>query len=200
MAEPFRCGLVLLAAGASTRMGRPKQLLPVGGRPLLRVVAEAALAAPVAPVIVVLGAHAAEIAPCLDGLAVRVLAHDGWAEGMGSSLRAGMAALLAGGETFDGVVVALADQPELSAAHLARLVATHRETGRSIVASRRAGVWQPPAFFAAGHFAELQASAGDAGARRLLQAHRADLIAVDWAGQDLDTPGDYENFQAGGGS
>ena len=97
--------------------------------------------------------------------------------------------MCAEGARPDGVVVALADQPGLSAAHLARLLATRRETGRSIVASRQAGVLQPPAFFAAKHFAELSALAGDAGARSLLSAHQDEVAAVDWTGApDLDTP------------
>ena len=110
MAENFSCGLILLAAGASTRMGRPKQLLPVRGRPLLRHVVEACLAAPVSPVIVVLGANSAEIAPCLGGLAVHVVVNAGWAEGMGSSLRAGLEALAALAPAAKNLVIALAER------------------------------------------------------------------------------------------
>ena len=196
MAEDFRCALVLLAAGASTRMGQPKQLLPVAGRPLLRHVAEAAVAAPVAPVVVVLGAFAAEIAPCLEGLPVQIVINPDWPEGIGSSLRAGIAALQAVGPAVDGVVVALADQPDFSAAQVSRLIAAQRATARSIVASQYRGVLMPPALFTAAHFPELLALQGEAGARPLLQSHRDRLATVPLAtGRDLDTPADYGAYQ-----
>ena len=85
-------GLVLLAAGASSRMGQPKQLLPIHGKPLLRHVAEIALSAPVSPVVIVLGANAAQIKPTLDGLALHVIVNAAWRDGMASSLRAGIQA------------------------------------------------------------------------------------------------------------
>lgn len=200
MAEQFSCALILLAAGESRRMGRPKQLLPVGGRPLVRHVAEIALAAPVAPVIVVLGAHAAEIAPSLDGLGVQVVVNACWAEGMGSSLRAGMQALAASQPPPEGVIVALADQPDFSAAHLTRLIETHRSTGKPIVASAAGGVLRPPVFFSAAWFPRLHELHGDTGARALLQAHPEAIATVPLgAPADLDTPADYERFLRGPG-
>jgi len=195
MPEPFRCALLILAAGASTRMGRPKQLLPVDGRPLLRRVVEAGLAVPVSPVIVVLGAGAAEIAPCLAGRPVQIVVHPGWAEGMGSSLRAGMEAITASAPASDFVVVALGDQPDFAASHLARLIETQHTTGRSIVAAEYAGVRGPPVLFAAKHFPALRTLQGDAGARALLQAHAEEVATVSFPkAADLDTPADYTSY------
>ena len=187
------CALILLAAGASTRMGRPKQLLPMyGNRPLLRQVVESALVEPVSPVIVVLGANAAEIAPSLDGLPVRITVNAGWAEGMGSSLRRGMEELAKCSPPADHVIVALADQPDILTGHLAKLIETQRATGRPIVASECEGVRGPPVLFAAKYFTALQALRGDAGARALLREHAHEVAAVPLlAARDLDTPTDY---------
>lgn len=197
MTERDNCGLILLAAGASRRMGRPKQLLPVAGRPLLRLAAETALAAPVSPVVVVLGAHAAEITPCLDGLPVQIVVHARWERGMGSSLRAGLQALTAGTPGLAAVIVALADQPDCPADHLARLIATQRTTGRTIVASASGGVLGPPALFTAQWFPRLLRLDGETGARRLLQEQRESVAIVPReAAADLDTPEDYARFTA----
>jgi molybdenum cofactor cytidylyltransferase len=177
-------------------MGRPKQLLPVGGRPLLRRVAEAALAAPVSPVIVVLGAQAMKIAPCLDGLDVHAIVHAAWAEGMGSSLRAGMREVLRAAPQIEAVIVALADRPDFSATHAAQLIVTHARTGRSIVASESGGTRLPPVLFGKKHFPELLALSGEAGARAVIEAHPEDVATVPLAAAaaDLDTPEDYERF------
>ena len=198
MPENLSCGLVLLAAGASTRMGRPKQLLSVSGRPLVRLATEAALAAPVSPVVVVLGAGAAEIAPALDGLPAQMVTNDAWAEGMGTSIRAGVRAARQIDPALPAMIIALADQPGVPAAHLARLIATRNETGRTIVATDNGGVAQPPALFTAAWFSRLLALRGDTGARALLGEQRAHLALVPLAdAADLDTPDDYERFITG---
>ena len=130
MVKPPACALILLAAGAATRMGQPKQLLAVQGQPLLRYLVEKSLTAPVTPIMVILGAQAAAIRPCLDGLPVEIVEHAGWAEGMGSSLRTGIAALAACSPASTGVIIALADEPNLSADHITALIETHRRTGQ----------------------------------------------------------------------
>lgn len=192
MAEPVQCGLVLLAAGGSRRMGRPKQLLAVGGQPLVRHMAGIALAAPVSPVVVVLGACAAEIAPTLDGLSVHVVTHPHWAEGMGSSLRAGVAAALRLAPQLRELFIVLADQPNLTVAHLREMLDVRHRTGRSLIASVSDGIAMPPVLFAAAHFPRLLALRGDAGARALLHGEDAAFVPVP-AGPllDLDTPADY---------
>jgi CTP:molybdopterin cytidylyltransferase MocA len=193
---PFRFGCILLAAGASTRMGRPKQLLPVAGQPLVARAAEAALASPAWPVVVVLGAHAAEIHPALARLPVLIAENAAWAEGLGSSIRAGLAALEKFSRTLDAALIALADQPAFSADAVARLVAAHRTNNSGLTAARYAGRLGVPALFARKHFSLLHALRGDEGARAILAAHAGQVTAVDLPelALDLDTPADYEKF------
>lgn len=195
MAEKNCCALILLAAGASKRMGQPKQLLPVRGKSLLRQVATVCLTAPVSPVVVVLGANSAQIAPCLDGLTARIVINPNWSEGMGTSLRFGMEHLLEDNPTLQNVVIALGDQPDLSCSLVAKLIEAQKATGRSIVASECDGVRGPPVLFTARHFPELLALRGDAGARELLKAYAEEITSVPLAARlDLDTPVDYRAY------
>lgn len=191
----FQCGLVLLAAGASRRMGQPKQLLPLQGRTLLRHVAERVLKAPVSPVIVVLGAETEQIAPTLDGLPVHVVVNSAWTEGMGASLRVGVEAALARAPDLDALIVALGDQPGLPDGHLGRLIARHRAGGCSLVASLHDGRRLPPVLFGRDWFPTLRTLSGDAGARDILREDRPDFASIPLRdATDLDTPEDYARY------
>ena len=196
-ARPFRFGIVLLAAGASRRMGRPKQLLVIGGQPLVVRAAVAALSSAAWPVVVVLGAHAKDIRPVLARLPVLVAENPAWAEGMASSVRAGVDTLRTFSRSLDGALVAVADQPAFSAEVVARLVATRHATGRGIVAARYSGRLGVPALFAREHFAALAALTGEDGARHFLAAHAAEAAPVDLPelAFDLDTPEDLAALQ-----
>jgi molybdenum cofactor cytidylyltransferase len=176
-------------------MGRPKQLLPIASRPLLRHVIEASIGASVAPVIVVIGANAAEIRPCLNGLPVHVVMNESWLAGMGASVRVGLQALMSLSPKATGVIIALADQPRLSAGHISRLLSVRRRTGQSIIASQFGGKSTPPVFFSAKYFPELLALQGDSGARSLLQIHADEVatVPVEDLG-DLDSPADYTEY------
>lgn len=191
-----RCGLVILAAGASRRMGSPKQLIEIDGRPLLVRAIEAALAAPVWPVVVVLGANAVAIRPVIGHLPVLVIENPAWSEGMASSIREGVATLRQFSRTLDAAVLALCDQPGFSAATVESLLAAHRATGRGIVAARYSGRLGAPALFAREHFAALTALTGEEGARDLLNADPARVAAVELPelARDLDTPADLEGL------
>ncbi len=196
MPEPratFRFGAVILAAGESSRMGTPKQLLPVDGQPLLRRAVEAALASEAWPVIVVLGAHAEKIRPLLARLPVLVAENPAWSEGMAASLRVGVTTLQQFSRQLDAALVALCDQPAFSADVIAQLVAAQRATGRSIVAARYAGRHGAPALFLKEIFPTLAALTGEEGARALLNGDPARVAAVDlpMLALDLDTPADY---------
>jgi molybdenum cofactor cytidylyltransferase len=196
MNDPWRLGAMILAAGASRRMGRPKALLEIGGRALVVRAAEAALAAPVWPVVVVLGAEAGKIRPVLARLPVLIVENPAWAEGMASSLRTGLATLRQFSRHLDGALVALCDQPAFSAGTIAQLAAARAETGRSIAAARYGGRCGAPALFGREHFAALAALTGDEGARLLLNGDPARVAAVDLPelAADLDTFEDYERF------
>lgn len=192
----FRFGIVILAAGASTRMGRPKQLLAIEDQPLLVRAVEAALASPAWPVVVVLGAHAERIRPALARLPVLVVENPTWAEGMASSIRAGITTLRQFSRSLDAAVIALCDQPAFSAATIAQLVAAQQATGRSIVAARYAGRNGAPALFLRDHFPALAALTGEEGARPLLNGDPNLVATVDLPALavDLDTPADYAAF------
>lgn len=193
---PLRCGLILLAAGASTRMGRPKQLLEFEGKPMIVRAVDAALAGGVWPVIVVLGANAEQIRPRLARHPVLVVENETWSEGMASSIRTGVQALAQFSRAMEGVVLALCDQPHFSSAAVEALRRTQRDTGATIVAARYDGHAGPPALFLQPHFAALAALTGEQGARTLIIESPTAVAHVDLPelARDLDTPGDYTSL------
>ncbi|MFQ3663383.1 MAG: nucleotidyltransferase family protein [Chloroflexaceae bacterium] len=188
---------ILLAAGRSARMGRPKQLLPWQGRPLVRHVAEVALASRLAGVVVVLGAYAGEVARALDGLngSLRQVMCAEYAGGQAASLRCGLEALP---DSVRAVVVLLVDQPLVTPVLINRLIAAFEAAPAAVaVVPRYQGQRGTPVLLAERLFAEVRALEGDLGARPLL-ARYAD--AVRWLDvddpavvEDVDTPEDYEH-------
>jgi CTP:molybdopterin cytidylyltransferase MocA len=189
---PLRFGVVILAAGASARMGEPKQLIEVGGRPLLLRAVEAALGSAGWPVVVVLGAYAERIRPILARVPVLVVDNPAWPEGMASSIREGIAALQQFSRALDAAVIALCDQPAFSAEVIAQLVAAQRASGCGIVAARYRGRNGAPALFLREHFPTLAHLTGEEGARALLNGDPSSIAPVDLPALalDLDTPGD----------
>lgn len=183
--------LLLLAAGASSRFGSPKQQAPIDGEPMLRRAARIALAAG-APVTVVLGAHAETLQRLLDGLTLRVAVHAGWARGLGSSIAFGVRQLP---ETAP-VLLCLADQPLLRSADLAGLLARHHARPQTLFAAAYAGTLGPPCLFPAGLHGELAALDGRAGARALLQRHaeRVEAVPMPAAATDVDRPEDLSRL------
>lgn len=195
---PFRFGLVVLAAGASSRMGEPKQLLPVAGKPLLLRTIDAALESEAWPVVVVLGAQSAAIRPLLARHPVLVAENPAWAEGMASSLRAGIDVLRQFSRALDAAVVTLCDQPNFSAETVSRLIARQRESACSIVAARYNDRNGAPALFLREHFPTLSALTGEQGARTLLNGvddGRIATVDLPELAVDLDTPEDYAPFR-----
>ena len=186
---------VVLAAGGSTRMGRPKQLLPWRGRSLLRHTADVALEAGCAPVVVVLGAMADRLRPELVGVPVAVVENPDWEQGPGTSVRVGLGAI----GSADAVVYLVCDQPLVDAGHVRRLIDAHQTTGRPMAASEYGGTVGVPALFARPYFAELADLAPAAGAKRVLTRYPDLVAAVPFpAGEcDVDTPADYERLTTG---
>jgi molybdenum cofactor cytidylyltransferase len=197
MASP-RVGVILLAAGNSTRMGRPKQLLSHRGSTLLRHAAAVALETGFTPVVVVLGAEAEACRAALAGLPIQPVVNHAWREGMGTSLRTGIAELIRLAPQLDAVLILLHDQPRVTARRLRELVAACTPAACA-VASAYDETLGVPALFARELFADLVALSEDQGARRLLQAHRERVIPFDFpeAAHDIDTPDDYERLSQG---
>lgn len=193
---------IVLAAGAATRYGRPKQLLDWNGEPLVRHSARMAIAAGLSPVIVVTGAHAEEVEVALEGLDVHVVYCQGWAEGQAASLRAGLQKV---NEMADGVaripggaIFLLADQPYVTPLLLRSLCETHARTLAPIVAPMVDGRRGNPVLFDRSTFPELSALQGDVGGRALFSSYRIEWLP--WLDPqlllDVDTPDDYRKLVA----
>ena len=194
----MRVGAVILAAGSSSRLGTPKQLLQFGGRSLIRNAALAAIEASCAPVVVVTGACAEQATRELDGLALQVVWNDRWETGMASSVSAGIARLLETDRTVAAVVVLLCDQPLVTAEVIGALVAAHHATGSIVVASSYAGSFGVPALFGRALFDELSRLDGAAGAKQVIARHarHAQFVPFPDGAVDVDTPEDYARLRA----
>ena len=184
---------IVLAAGASTRMGRQKLTLPMpDGRALVRLAVEQVLAAGLDETVVVLGGDAEAVSAALAGLPVRTVANPRYAEGQSTSLRAGLDALR---PATEAVVIALGDQPLPDPGVVRRLVAAFRETGRPVVVPVYRDGRGNPVLFGSALFGELRGVTGDQGGRGVI-AHdpaRVTEVPVDAPmPADIDTPGDYE--------
>jgi molybdenum cofactor cytidylyltransferase len=186
-----RIAALVLAAGQSTRMGTLNKLtIPIEGRPMVRYAAEAALASKARPVIVVTGHEDDEIEAALTGLDVVFVHNPDFAEGLATSMKAGLAALPA---SADGTVVLLGDMPRVTPGEIDRLIAAFNPTeGRAIVVPTRKGKRGNPVLLGRQIFAELVRVEGDSGARAVISAHD-DLVAEvemesDGVLIDIDTP------------
>lgn len=193
-----RIGIIILAAGASSRMGAPKQLLEFRGETLLRRAVRAALETECRPVVVVLGANACLLKEEIDVKGAHAIVNQSWAEGMSSSVRCGLAALEAESPNeIEAAVFMLCDQPFVTGSVIRRLVDAYSAERALLVASEyEAGVEKTlgvPALFSRTLFPELMALRGAEGARRVIASHRqeAAVVAVPEAAFDIDTPKDY---------
>jgi molybdenum cofactor cytidylyltransferase len=182
-------GVVVLAAGASRRLARSKQLLLFDGEPLVRRATLAALATQPTKVVVVVGADANAVFAAVADLAVERVDCEYWARGMGASLRAGTRAFR---DRPDGLLVVLCDQPFLTAAHLKRLVSAWQLTPAKAIASRYAETIGVPAILPRTWFGDLVLLDSDQGARDLLRSRACEVIGIAAAelARDIDNPGD----------
>jgi molybdenum cofactor cytidylyltransferase len=184
---------IVLAAGRSSRLGRPKQLLPLGGEPLIRHTLRQVLASSLDEVILVIGHKADEVRVAVAGLPVECVINTDAAAGQSTSVRAGLAALSPDAES---AVFVLGDQPGVDPNVIDALVAAWRATGFPVVAPRYEDRIGNPVLFDRRVFPELALLEGDAGARPVVRAYQAtgelQLVPVDGAAPpDVDTEADY---------
>jgi molybdenum cofactor cytidylyltransferase len=196
MESPSIAGIIL-AAGESSRFGRPKQLLDYHGQPFVRCVAQTALQAGLFPVVVITGANAELVETVLQDLSIMVIRNEKWADGQAASIKAAVAALPA---SAGGAIVLLADQPQVTPHVIRSLVERHASTRAAIVAPLAADRRANPVLFDRTTFKDLLALTGDVGGRAVFSNYRVDYIP--WHDEsllfDVDTEDDYRKLLAWG--
>ncbi|HEY3779671.1 MAG TPA: nucleotidyltransferase family protein [Fimbriimonadaceae bacterium] len=184
--------IIILAAGGSSRLGSPKQLLPYEGSSLVHHAAEMALQT-FENVIVVVGSESDKVRECLKDLPITIALNLDWKEGMSSSIRAGISSI---GDA-EKAVIALCDQPKITAAHLQKLISSVNEEN-PIAASSYDGILGAPCAFHRSMFPKLLALTGDSGARELIRNAETPVVTVPFeeGNLDIDTQADYDKLSA----
>ena len=182
---------VVLAAGRSSRMGRPKLVLEIAGRTVLQHVLAHARQSRCDRILVVVGAEADRVVHDARGPGVEIVVNDRYREGMGTSIAAGVAALP---QDAEAAIVLLGDQPRVTAGSIDALIDAYRTTGKPLIASRYGEVTGAPTLIGRALFEEARRLSGDVGGRWLMDRH-PDLVgevplSPDLAA-DLDTPDEF---------
>jgi molybdenum cofactor cytidylyltransferase len=189
----MRLGAVILAAGAATRMGRIKQLLPFRGLTLVEHAIKQAQQAEFSPIVVVLGAQAEAVAEAVARTRAECVVNENWQSGMGSSISSGVGRILDIAPHLDALALLLADQPFITASHLKQMGHLFTQNSAPILAAKYAGSAGVPALFRNTVFAALKNLPPEAGARALIRGGAADVLEyhLPEAATDIDTPADF---------
>jgi molybdenum cofactor cytidylyltransferase len=192
------CASVILAAGASTRLGQPKQLLRIDGESLLHRTIRMAAEAGYNPIFVVLGYESDRMRQDISGLRSKIVLNPEWQSGMGSSLRCGITALMKENPLPERTLLLLSDQAKLSAGILSELMQRTAEGSSLVAASRYAGRLGVPAIFRKDLYPELLKVEGDQGARSVIEKYSHQTAVIDFpeGSVDIDTPQDLLAFQS----
>ena len=184
--------LIVLAAGKSSRLGRPKQLLAFEGMTLLQRAIQAGLVAGCQTVIVVMGAYHKEISQEPYLATVNTVINPHWEAGMGSSIKAGLREVVKG-EAPEQVILMLCDQPFVDGELLKRMVAARQETGKGMVACRYGDTLGVPALFGRQFFPSLSEIDDAEGAKKIIQkfSQEVAVIGFERGNIDIDTAEDY---------
>ncbi len=189
-------GIIVLAAGASKRLGKPKQLLYFRGETLLKRAAKIAAASGCQPVIVVLGANTENLAREIEEFDVEIVENLDWENGMGTSIQSGLKRLLEICPDISGVIITVGDQPLVSVELIRKLTASFRLSDVPIVACSYGDAIGVPALFSRRILPELSALEADTGARKIIYRYRESVFKIPFeAGAvDVDTERDYLNL------
>jgi molybdenum cofactor cytidylyltransferase len=177
--------IIILAAGSSTRLGQPKQLLPWQGTTLLQHAVNIAMQVVPQPV-VVLGANASQLQQKLPASQVQVVHNNHWQQGIASSIHSGLSAVINRSSPPDAVIFMVCDQPFVTANLLQQLMDEHGRSGKPIVASAYANTLGIPALFSNHLFTQLLDLQGDTGAKKLIQQQAAETASIDFPQGDVD--------------
>jgi len=192
--EANNCAVIILAAGQSSRLGQPKQLLQYQGKSLLQHAIDTAKQSLAKSTIVVLGSGIEQILDTIDTDGLYVVQNDDWQSGIASSISFGIKSLQNIDPMPDAVILMTCDQPFVSSDLLNELIAKQKETGKLIIASQYDDTIGIPALFHKSLFEQLTALKGDSGAKKLMEQNKDGVVTVPFpkGGIDIDTLDDYE--------
>jgi molybdenum cofactor cytidylyltransferase len=195
--QPAPIGIIILAGGASSRLGRPKQLLPYRDKTLLQRAVQTARASLAYPVVIVLGAEAERVQNEVSDQDVHTVVNAEWKEGMASSIRCGLNTFMQRDPTAAGVILMVCDQPFVTTSLLNDLIAAHQKTGKPVVTCSYEDTFGPPVFFHRSLFEELLQLKGDIGARSVVKQHanEVEVVLFPKGTFDVDTEADYEKLK-----
>lgn len=191
-----QCGILILAAGSSSRMGKPKQLLAFEGSTLLAHISKIASKSKLHPIVLVLGANEELIKKSLDLVQLDIVSNENWQEGMASSIVKGIDLMKKKYPEVDGVIIAVGDQPYINETQLYQLIEAQNKTGLPIAACSYEGVIGTPALFHQSIFPELVALKGDIGAKKLIEKKIQEVVTINFDKGiiDIDTEKDYKDL------
>ncbi len=194
MPAPSKIITLLLAAGESARMGRPKQLLTYKNKTLLQHAAETALS--VTPVTIVLGANHEAHLNAIKQLPIEHIINRNWKNGMGSSLKTGLTHCLENDPQLEAVMIMVCDQPLITHQHLEHIIAQHHTTNKNIIATEYTETLGVPALFKRDIFPQLLTLNDSHGAKKIITQNPDDVISICFQNGaiDLDTEQDYREF------
>ncbi|MDX1637937.1 MAG: nucleotidyltransferase family protein [Balneolaceae bacterium] len=197
MTDSPNIGAVILAAGSSSRLGRPKQLLPYKGTTLLQRMIDMVAAFRFTSSLVVLGAHAKQIRDAIDPGESTVVVNDHWADGMASSIRVGVEESLMLNRSLDSILFLLSDQPFVATGLIRELLTRHSRGTHRITACSYQQHIGVPAIISRYYVPELLELNGDVGAKKIMMKHRDDVaeIPFEQGRFDIDTKEDYERLR-----
>ena len=187
-------GIILLAAGQSARLGKPKQLLNYKGKTLLAHSLQIAIETQLQPIVTVLGANLDILKESIEPTNTTIVINQEWSEGMASSIRCGMEELVKIAPSIAGVIIMVCDQPYVTAKLLTDLVEKHEDSSKPIIASRYNNNIGTPALFDKTIFALLLSLKGDSGAKKIMKSNPdwVETVNFPFGEIDIDTSLDYE--------
>lgn len=188
--------ILLLAAGGSTRMGQPKQLLPWGEQTLIEHQIQTLLKTG-NPINVVLGSNSKLIIPVIEKYSLDIFINADWKSGMGSSISFGIGQIIQKFPDADGVLITLLDQPMVTTFYLEKMFYAYQPDSKQIIASRSASGWKGvPVLFDKCYFKELSELKNEEGAKKIIKRHEKNVILLDGGEllEDMDTPLVYQQL------
>lgn len=196
MTDQKNIAILLLAAGSSSRLGHPKQLVQINGQPLLQKMVETSLATGCSPVVIVLGAYFEKIKPVIENLPIHILENKNWESGMGSTISCGMDFLINNSPELKAVILLVCDQYYLAEKNIEELITVFNNSNKKIIASKYGETIGVPALFSKELFSDLLKLNGQSGAKKIIQKYMEGSAIVEFSEGvfDLDTEEDLKKL------